>query len=130
MIDASAIAEYLLRTPRSAAVERVITAEHSDLHTPALCDIEICSALRRAVLGKRLSEARALEAVRDYLDLPLFRHGHMGLMERMLRLRHNFSPYDAAYVALAEQLQAVFVTSDDPLARAVREHFPAWEVNP
>lgn len=34
-----------------------------------------------------------------------------------------------APVALAEQLKAVFITSDDPLARAVRKRFPAWEVN-
>jgi predicted nucleic acid-binding protein len=47
----------------------------------------------------------------------------------LLQLRNDFSAYDAAYVALAEQLEAVFVTSDAPLAQAVREHFPAWEVH-
>jgi predicted nucleic acid-binding protein len=40
----------------------------------------------------------------------------------MLALRDNFSAYDATYVALAERLDAILVTGDAPLARAVRAH--------
>jgi predicted nucleic acid-binding protein len=40
----------------------------------------------------------------------------------MLQLRHNFSAYDATYVALAEQLDAELLTADQRLARAVRAH--------
>lgn len=39
---------------------------------------------------------------------------------RMLELRDNFSPYDATYVALAEQLRGELLTSDGRLARSVR----------
>ena len=46
----------------------------------------------------------------------------MGLLERVLSLRHNFSPYDASYVALAELLDAEIVTADAPLAQAIRTH--------
>jgi predicted nucleic acid-binding protein len=62
------------------------------------------------------------EAVDDYLDLPLARHGHQRLLARALQLRSNFSAYDAMYVALAEQLKADLLTADDGLARAVRSH--------
>jgi predicted nucleic acid-binding protein len=63
---------------------------------------------------------RAADALEDYLDLPLFRHGHQALLGRVLQLRSNFSTYDAAYVALAEQLKGELLTADDGLARAVR----------
>jgi len=46
----------------------------------------------------------------------------MGLLERILSLRHNFSAYDASYVALAELLDAEIVTADAALARAIRTH--------
>jgi len=63
---------------------------------------------------------RARDALEDYLDLPLARHGHQALLGRVLQLRSNFSAYDAAYVALAEQLKGVLLTADDGLAKAVR----------
>jgi predicted nucleic acid-binding protein len=126
--DASAIVEYLLRTERATSIESVITGVDSDLHIPALCDVEVCSALRRALLENRISEERATEALADYLDLPLSRHGHLMLIERVLQLRRNFSAYDATYVALAEYLKATFVTEDRSLARAVRKFLPKWDV--
>jgi predicted nucleic acid-binding protein len=59
------------------------------------------------------------EAVTDYLDLPLLRHGHQALMARVLELRENFSAYDATYVALAEQLDGALLTSDRRFGRAI-----------
>jgi predicted nucleic acid-binding protein len=67
---------------------------------------------------------RAADALEDYLDLPLFRHGHQALLARVLQLRSNFSAYDAAYVALAEQLKGELLTADDGLARAIRTQLP------
>jgi predicted nucleic acid-binding protein len=90
-----------------------------DLHVPALCDVEVAAALRRALLVGVLNERRAEEALEDYLDLPLTRHGHQSLLVRMLELRDNFSAYDATYVALAERLRGHLLTTDRHLARAV-----------
>ena len=73
---------------------------------------------------RRLSARRAADALEDYLDLPVFRHGHQALLGRVLQLRSNFSAYDAAYVALAEQLNGDLLTADDALARAVRSQLP------
>lgn len=70
----------------------------------------------------RLDERRAAAALEDYLDLPLTRHPHESLLSRALQLRHNVSAYDAAYVALAEQLGAELLTADARLANAVRTH--------
>lgn len=64
------------------------------------------------------------QALTDYLDLPLIRHSHLPLLERILQLKENFTAYNATYVSLAEMLQAPLVTADDSLARAVKGLVP------
>jgi predicted nucleic acid-binding protein len=54
-------------------------------------------------------------ARRDYLDLPLVRHGHESLLPRVIALRNNLTACDATYVALAENLGATLATSDTAL---------------
>ena len=122
VVDASALGEYLLGTEQATAVEEALRRPDSDLHAPALCDVEVTAILRRALRGGLLSAGRATDAVIDLVDLPLTRHGHLALLGRILALRDNFSAYDAAYVALTEQLGGELLTADSGLARAVREH--------
>jgi predicted nucleic acid-binding protein len=117
--------EYLFRTDRSRQIGSIVQAANTDLHTPALCDVEVAAAVRRALLSRKLTAARAEDAIEDYLDFPLHRHGHQALLGRVLELRSNFSAYDAAYVALAEQLGGELLTADKALAKAVRTHLPA-----
>lgn len=128
--DASAIAEYVLQTPRGVRLRPIVEAMEHDLHVPALCDVEIVAVLRRALLERRLGTRRAFEALEDYRELPLTRHGHLGLLSRALGLRSNFTVYDAVYVALAEQLGATLVTADRALAKAAvtNAHVPVEEV--
>ena len=92
------------------------------LSVPALCDVEIAGVLRRLLLTGRIGEARARQALSEYLALDLRRHGHRPLLARIVGLRDNFSAYDASYVALAERLGAPLLTADERLARAVRRH--------
>lgn len=120
--DASALAEYLLRTARGTELDATLTMPQNDVHVPALCDIEIVAALRRALVVKKLTPSRARLALAAYDDLPLTRHGHQALLPRILALRDNFSPYDATYVALAEALNAPLLTADAALRRAAARH--------
>lgn len=121
MVDASAVVEFLLRTPRGATVEAVLTAPDTDLHMPALCDIEVAAVLRR--LSRSVLDAeRRSQVLADYADFPLTRHGHLSLLPRILEMRDDFTACDAAYVALAEQLEAGLLTADRRLARAVEAH--------
>lgn len=122
VVDASALIEYLLRTQGAKPIGVIVTDPEADLHVPALCDIEVAAALRGLLLGGTMTVQRAGEALEDYLDLPLTRHGHTWHLPRVLELRENMSAYDAAYVALAERLGAPFLTADRRLARAVSEH--------
>ena len=118
VVDASALVEWLLRTPRRASFGPVLRAH--ELHVPALCDVEVAAALRRALLARRLGVRRADEALSDYRDLPLARHGHVALLPAIVAMRDNFSAYDACYVALAERLEGALLTGDTGLARAAR----------
>ncbi len=57
-------------------------------------------------------------ALTDLADLPMARVSHRPLLRRCWELRDNLTVYDAAYVALAESLDATLVTADARLARA------------
>jgi predicted nucleic acid-binding protein len=118
VVDASALVEFLLRTPRAEALDPVLTDPDADLHVPALTDLEIVSALRQVALREPASVPRLEQALGNYLALPLTRHGHAALLHRCFALRDVLSSYDAAYVALTEGLGASLVTADRRLARA------------
>ena len=118
VVDASALVEYLLRTPKGKALEAAITG--ADLHVPALCDVEVAAALRRGLLEGTVDLERARLVLQDLSELPLTRHGHQLLLDRVLGLHQNFSVYDATYAALAESLGASLITADGGLARAAR----------
>lgn len=121
VVDASALVEYLFRTPRSLSIIPWIETSDHELHIPSLGDVETASGIVRLLVRETVSEKRAGEALEDLVDLPLARHGHLALLPRAIFLRNNFSVYDAIYVALAEQLRATLVTADVKLSRAVRE---------
>lgn len=114
--------EYLIGSGHAVTVRDLVRAPGASLHVPSLCDVEVASSLRRLLLHGILSEERVKEALRDYVDLPLTRHGHQSLMARILSLRTNLSAYDATYIALAERLGASLVTGDESLARATETH--------
>lgn len=88
------------------------------LIAPDLIDLEVASVWRRQVGSGHLDPDRAELAVADLHDLPLQRVPHRRVLLRCWELRHNVTPYDAAYVALAELLDVVLVTGDRRLAGA------------
>jgi predicted nucleic acid-binding protein len=88
------------------------------LVAPELVDLEVVSVWRRHVAAKLMAARRAAIALADLADLPLRRSSHQPFLHRIWELRHVITPYDAAYVALAEILDAVLVTGDARLSRA------------
>ena len=88
------------------------------LFAPHLVDLEVASVWRRAAHAGRLTGKRADQALGDLAELPLARAPHEPLIRRIWGLRDNLTPYDAAYVALAEALQVPLLTADRPLAEA------------
>jgi predicted nucleic acid-binding protein len=116
--DASALFQALDRGGGAAKIEARLFAHAEPICAPHLIDAEIASVLRKHVLAKRISEARAQAALRDYLDLTLVRFTHRPLLPRVFALRDTMTAYDALYVALAESLDATLITPDARLARA------------
>jgi predicted nucleic acid-binding protein len=110
--------ELLLNTPKGRAVATRIADPTIALHAPHLVDVEIAQALRRYAREGELDASVAAQAIDDLRDLDLQRHAHEPLLERIWQLRQNLSAYDAAYVALAEALDAVLLTCDGRLTRA------------
>jgi predicted nucleic acid-binding protein len=118
VLDASAAVDWLLQTSAGQSIENRIYSRNETLHAPHLLDLEVTQVLRRLALQRVVSVHRANEAVRDLLDLRITRYPHLVLLRRIWQLRHNFSAYDAAYIALAEKLGSILVTRDARLASA------------
>jgi predicted nucleic acid-binding protein len=118
VVDASAVLELLLRTARGLKVEERVLVSRESLHGPHLIDIEVAQTLRRLVNLKEISAARGQQALEDHLALNIRRAEHKELLERVWTLRDSVTAYDAAYVVLAEVLDAPLITCDAKLARA------------
>ena len=118
VLDASVVVELLLDTQTGDAVARRIADPALALHVPHLLDVEVAQALRRAVREGEIDDVDAVAAIEVLHGLGLHRHSHEPLLDRMWQLRQNLSAYDAAYVALAEALDAKLLTCDARLKRA------------
>lgn len=88
------------------------------LAAPELMDLEVASVLRRQLRTGAIDLRRAKLALADLAALPVQRVSHEPLLRRCWQLRDNLTVYDAAYVALAEALDADLLTGDRRLASA------------
>jgi predicted nucleic acid-binding protein len=117
VVDASALVVALSDDgPDGDLVRRRLRGE--SLAAPELVDLEVVSVLRKQLAIGALDGRRAGLALTDLADLPLRRVPHLPLLARCWQLRDNLTVYDAAYVALAEVLDAPLVTADSRLGRA------------
>lgn len=110
--------EWLLETPIGTRVEARVFSRRESLCAPHLLDIEVAQVLRRYAMSRFITETRAQEALQDMIDFPISRYPHDVLLARVWELRTNLAAYDAAYVALAEALEAPLLTCDRRIALA------------
>jgi predicted nucleic acid-binding protein len=118
VVDASAALELLLGTERGATWRKALSGGSERLCAPELLDVEVLHVLRRYERAGEISGSRSRSALVDLAELPVHRYTHVPLLPRMWELRANLTGYDAAYVALAEVLEAPLVTADAKLASA------------
>jgi predicted nucleic acid-binding protein len=118
VVDASALLDALLATGAHAAISDRLFAPGESLHAPHVIDVEAAQVIRRFESRGDIGEARAREALEDLRAFPLRRYAHGVLLPRIWELRANLTAYDAAYVALAEALDAPLLTRDRSLAAA------------
>ena len=122
VIDASALLEVLLNTRAAGKVAERLFAENDTMHAPHVLDLEVVQVLRRYTFSGEMDVERSEQALEDLADLPLNRYPHDVFLFRIWALRRNLTAYDAAYVALAEALDAPLITRDTALARAPGHH--------
>jgi predicted nucleic acid-binding protein len=118
VVDASAMLEVLLVTSKGLAVEERLFDPEESLHAPHLLDLEVAQICRRYCRLGDLTPERSEGALADLAALEIHRYPHDLFLPRVWELRHNFTAYDAAYVALAEALAAPLLTADGRMARA------------
>jgi predicted nucleic acid-binding protein len=111
--DASVIIDALLGVQRA-----LIHLLRYDVQAPVTVDAEVLHALRRKWVAKSIDATEAAVAVAAFRRFPITRHPVQPLVDRMWALRDNITAYDAAYVALAESLNAPLLTRDRRLSRA------------
>lgn len=119
VVDASAEVAVLLNVgPEVEGIRNRIARPGETLHVPHLFDVEVLHALRGLSLRGTVSPERSRLALSRLSDTQFTRYPHTTLMGRIWELRENLTAYDAAYVALAEALDAPLVTTDARLAQA------------
>lgn len=133
VLDASVLlAFYLPAEPYKAQALALLaeaTTGRMKLVVPTLTHYEVLNVLSRATRGLKKGQALSLEEAQEILAaiefLPLEERGVKGLEGRILEITQKYqrNAYDAAYLALAEQLVADLLTGDEQLYRALKAKF-------
>jgi len=118
VVDASVLANAVADDGADGDAARSRLTHADGLAAPDLIDVETTAVLRKRWFADDLTDRRFSEAIGDLEDLELARYPTLPLMRRAFELRANVTAYDAAYVALAEQLDCPLVTADQRLKAA------------
>lgn len=114
IVDTSVVLYVLLEGKGNEVLRRRLSQPRV-LHAPHLIDYEFDNALRDLRLGGRISARMADQARADFAELRIERHPGATTSNRAWQLRRNHTAYDAAYIALAELLDAPLITGDAKL---------------
>lgn len=119
VVDASAWVRSLVDAgPTGDAARRALTDDLNWL-APAHMPVEVLRTLRRYESGGLLTTAQAdLFAAEVAGATVRYVSPEPPLLAAIWARRHNVSPYDAGYLALAERYDAPLITLDERLARA------------
>jgi predicted nucleic acid-binding protein len=118
VLDASVLANVVGDDGADGRLARWELRAAGNLAAPDLVDVETVAVLRKRWLAGSISDERFATAVADLGDIDLDRYPVLRFMRCAWELRANVTPYDAAYVALAEVLNCELWTADKRLAQA------------
>ncbi len=118
VLDASAAADLLVDSGHRGSWVADRLAGETVLGAPHLIETELLSVLRRLVARKELAAPRARAALDGFAELGVVRYPVTELLDRIWSLRGALTPYDGAYVVLAETLEVPLLTTDARLGRS------------
>ena len=116
VVDASAVVELLLRTPKGIRVESRIVGE--PLVAPELLHVEVVSAIARFVRADAVSVEDADKAIATFARTRITLMPQLELVAGAWQLRDRVRVTDAFYVVCAKRHGAALVTCDGRLTRA------------
>ena len=127
VVDANVAAKWVLPAPNESHVNQAVALLEDYVSTkieilvPDLFWVEVGNLLRNAARRGRCTPDHALNALdhvtaQDFHTVP----AHFVVRSAFeIATKYNCTVYDCLYVALAEALQAEFVTADERLANAL-----------
>lgn len=118
VIDASAVVAVLFGAPPAREIARLLREAEGNVYAPHLLDVEVARVLRRHAAEHPEQEPRCREALLDLREMPVLRQPLEPFLERFWDLCRSIPVSDAAYLALAEYLEAPLLTCDIGLKRA------------
>lgn len=131
VVDASvALKWYLLDeefVEDATALRDSYVNEDLAIFAPNYIRYEILNALEVARLQQRITASEASAGFRHFVDLGFYlpEDGDDLLASAAeISRAYEISPYDALYLALAENSDELFVTADRRLYRRIRDHVP------
>ncbi|MBV9302512.1 MAG: type II toxin-antitoxin system VapC family toxin [Acidobacteriaceae bacterium] len=122
VLDASVVVELLTNGRLADSLRRDLSARQEAFVVPHLLDVEVAGALRKLAAAQRIDSHRTEQLLTGLMNLPAERYAHTPLLRRIWELRNNFTPYDAAYIALAEVTNSILYTTDEKLSKGHRAH--------
>ncbi len=117
--DASAIVDLLAGAPNAGAIAAAL-APFPEIDVPEHFHVEAISALRGMLLRDDIAADRAERALQLLAELRVIRHPVEPLTRSIWSMRDTLTAYDAAYLAVAQNIDAQLLTTDRGLATAAR----------
>ena len=114
VIDSSVVVAALVDSgPHGDWAEEVLAS--GSLHAPELVRAEATNIFRRLERAKLIATPEANAAQDDLMQLDIELFPFEPFAGRIWELRHNVTSYDAWHVAIAEALNVLLATLDEPL---------------
>jgi len=125
--DASAIVDLLAGAPNTPAIAAAL-APFLEVDVPEHFHVEALSALRGMMMRGDLAADRAERALQLLPELRVVRHPVEPLARVVWSMRDTLIAYDAAYLAVAQHIDAQLLTTDRGLTAAAQRDGRLLEV--